>query len=224
MEIKKLKVKNVKLLESTKVHDISVDEVEHYITENGIINHNSGREYGASIILMLTKAKLKDKKKEQIGIVLTAKPNKNRFAKPNVVKTHLDYKTGLNKYTGLQDFIDFGWDEHGVERGEIIDEKQYKRKSKGPKSRAIEFEGVNHETGEKETLYFISDKNANTIAVKELSRHLTSKEFFSEIFFTEERLKEIDERAKPLFNYGINDDLPDDELFDIDDAEAELED
>ena len=63
MQLNKLKVKSVKLLDSTKVHDISVDEVEHYITENGVINHNSGREYGASIILMLTKASWKFWKK-----------------------------------------------------------------------------------------------------------------------------------------------------------------
>lgn len=223
MDLKKLKVKNVKLLESTKVHDISVDEVEHYITENGIINHNSGREYGASIILMLTKSKLKDKNKEQIGITLTAKPNKNRFAKPNVVKTHLDYKTGLNAYTGLQEYIDFGWEEHGIERGEIFTEKEFKKKSSSIRSKCIEFEFLNKKTNETETLYYKPDKKASTIAVKELGRHLTSKEFFSNLFFTEERLKEIDEHVKPLFNYGIDDELPDEELFDLEDSEPDLD-
>jgi RecA/RadA recombinase len=183
----------------------------------------SGREYGASIILMLTKAKLKDKQKEQVGIILTAKPNKNRFAKPNVVKTHLDYKTGLNKYTGLQDFIEFGWEKFGFEKGSILIEKELKKKSPGVRAKAVEFEYINNETGETETLYFAPDKNASTIAVKDLGRHLTSKEFFSEIFFTHERLMEIDANVKPLFNYGIDDDLPDDELFDLDDAEADLD-
>ena len=171
----------------------------------------SGREYGASIILMLTKAKLKDKKKEneQVGIILTAKPNKNRFAKPQIVKTHLDYKTGLNAYTGLQDYIDFGWEDHGVDKGEICDEKALKKKSKGPKDKAVAFK---HEG---ETLYFIPGVNSPTIAVKALGRHLTGREFFSDVFFTKEVLLKIDEKVKPLFNYGINDDLPEDLMGDI---------
>lgn len=176
----------------------------------------SGREYGASIILMLTKAKLKDKNKDQVGIVLTAKPNKNRFAKPNIVKTHLSYEDGLNAYTGLQDFIEFNWEEKGIEKGEIVDEKKLKKKSAGPRGRAVEF------THGDETLYFIPDPKSSTVAVRELGRHLTSKEFFSDIFFTEERLKEVDESARHLFNYGINDELPDDELFDMDDTEIDL--
>ena len=184
----------------------------------------SGREYGASIILMITKAKLKDKKKEQVGIVLTAKPNKNRFAKPQTVKTHLDYTAGLNEFTGLQDYMEFGWEDHGVEKGEILTEKQLKKKSAGPRSKAVEFKCTEDvENGIESTMYFVPDKNASTIAVKELGRHLTSKEFFSNIFFTEERLKAVDEYAQPFFNYGINDELPEDELFYVEDAEADLE-
>lgn len=184
----------------------------------------SGREYGASIILMLTKASLKDKNKEQVGIILTAKPNKNRFAKPNTVKTHLDYKQGLNKYTGLQDYMEFGWDDHGVEKGEILTEKQLKKKSAGPRAKAVEFECTeNLEEGIESVMYFVPDKKSSTIAVKELGRHLTSREFFSETFFTKDRLLAIDEYAKPFFNYGINDDLPDDELFDMDEAEPDFE-
>lgn len=179
----------------------------------------SGREYGASIILMLTKAKLNStgSDKEQVGIILTAKPNKNRFAKPNVVKTHLDYKTGLNRYTGLQEFVEFDWDKTGVAKGEIVNEQKLKKKSAGPRSRAVEFEY------EDEILYFIPDPKSSTVAVKELGRHLTSKEFFSDVFFTQERLEQINEIAKPMFNYGIDDDIPDDELFDMESSEIDVD-
>jgi RecA/RadA recombinase len=179
----------------------------------------SGREYGASIILMLTKAKLNStgSDKEQVGIILTAKPNKNRFAKPNVVKTHLDYKTGLNRYTGLQEFVEFDWDKTGVAKGEIVNEQKLKKKSAAPRSRAVEFEF------EGEMLYFIPDPKASSVAVKELGRHLTSKEFFSETFFTQERLEQINEIAKPMFNYGIDDDIPDDELFNMESSEIDVE-
>lgn len=179
----------------------------------------SGREYGASIILMLTKAKLNStgSDKEQIGIILTAKPNKNRFAKPNVVKTHLDYKAGLNRYTGLQEFVEFDWDKTGVAKGEIVNEQKLKKKSAAPRSRAVEFEF------EGELMYFIPDPKASTVAVKDLGRHLSSKEFFSEVFFTQERLEQINEIAKPMFNYGIDDDIPDDELFDIEGSEIDVD-
>jgi len=225
MELRKLKVKSIKRLESTKVHDLSVNEVQHYITENGVINHNSGREYGASIILMMTKAKLNNKKEgEQVGIILTAKPNKNRFAKPNVVKTHLDYKTGLNEFTGLQDYIQWGWEDHGIEKGTIITEKELKKKGTGPKSKAVEFKCVEDiENGIESLMYFIPEKNATTIAVKELGRHLTAKQFFSTLFWTQERLEAVDKFAAPLFNYGIDDDLPEDELFNVDHAEVDLD-
>lgn len=184
----------------------------------------SGREYGASIILMLTKASLKDKNKEQVGIILTAKPNKNRFAKPQVVKTHLNYETGLNPYVGLQEYMEFGWEDHGVEKGTIVTEKELKKKSAGPKSRAIEFKTKeNTEDGKETTMYFIPDTKASTIAVKHLGRHLTSREFFSDIFFTEDVLKKVDEYAAPFFNYGNDESLPDDDLFDTDDAEVDLD-
>lgn len=220
MELKKLKVKKIKQLESTRVHDISVSDVQHYITKNGVINHNSGREYGASIILMLTKAKLKDIKKEQIGIIITAKPKKNRFAKPTPVKTHLDYKIGLNEFTGLQDYMEFGWEKHGVEKGEIYTEKELKKKAPAIRGKAIEFKcKEDKEHGVESTMYFYPKSKCSTIAVKSLGRHLKSKEFFSPLFFTNEKLKEVDEYAKPFFNYGMNDELPDDELFDTDDTD-----
>jgi hypothetical protein len=72
-------------------------------------------------------------------------------------------------------------------------------------------------------LYFIPDPKASTVAVKDLGRHLTSKEFFSDVFFTQERLEQINEIAKPMFNYGIDDDIPDDELFDIESSEIDVE-
>ena len=113
--------------------------------------------------------------------------------------------------------MNFDWEKEGVEKGEIVDEKKLKKKSAGPRSRAIEF------THDGETLFFIPDPKSSTIAVKELGRHLTSKEFFSDTFFTKERLLSIDEYAKPFFNYGIDDELPDDELFDVDVAEVDIE-
>jgi hypothetical protein len=116
MQLNKLKIKSVTELKSTKVHDLTVRDVQHYITENGVIHHNTGPEYAASIVLMLTKAQLKDGT-EKVGIIVTAKPDKNRFAKPHPIKFHLDFTKGMNPYVGLEQYAT--WDICGITRGSI---------------------------------------------------------------------------------------------------------
>jgi hypothetical protein len=117
MVLKKLKVKRVTECESTKVHDLTVKDAQHYIDNHGIIHHNTGPEYAASIQLFLNKAQLKDSQKNKTGIVVTAKPAKNRFARPNPIKFHLHYTEGMNRYIGLERYID--WENVGVSRGRV---------------------------------------------------------------------------------------------------------
>lgn len=76
----------------------------------------TGPEYAASIVLFLNKAQLKEGG-EKTGIIVTAKPNKNRFAKPTPVKFHLDFSKGMNRFVGLEQYID--WDEIGIAKGSI---------------------------------------------------------------------------------------------------------
>lgn len=76
----------------------------------------TGPEYAASIVLFLNKAQLKEGG-EKAGIVVTAKPNKNRFAKPQPIKFHLHYTQGMNKFVGLENYID--WEEIGITKGII---------------------------------------------------------------------------------------------------------
>jgi len=77
----------------------------------------TGPEYAASIVLFLNKAQLKDSSGERSGIIVTAKPNKNRFAKPTNIKFHLDFSKGMNRYVGLEQYID--WEEIGITKGTI---------------------------------------------------------------------------------------------------------
>ena len=76
----------------------------------------TGPEYAASIVLMLNKAQLKDGA-EKVGIIVTAKPDKNRFAKPHPIKFHLDFTKGMNPYVGLEQYAT--WDICGITRGSI---------------------------------------------------------------------------------------------------------
>ena len=68
-----------------------------------------GLNYLASIIILLSKAKLEDKDKDDlstgsIGSTITAMARKNRLAKPKKVKFEIDHSKGCNMYKGLEFF------------------------------------------------------------------------------------------------------------------------
>ena len=81
-----------------------------------IAGGGTGPQYAASIVLMLNKAQLKDGA-EKVGIVVNAKPDKNRFAKPHPIKFHLHFSEGMNPYVGLEQYV--AWDVCGVAKGVI---------------------------------------------------------------------------------------------------------
>lgn len=86
-----------------------------------------GLIYSASVIITLTRSKVKDAKKNVVGFYFNCKTFKNRFCKPeSSLKIYLDFKRGLHKYFGLQDFglpllekVSGGW----VYKDEKIKEK-----------------------------------------------------------------------------------------------------
>jgi hypothetical protein len=185
LNLTKLKVKSVKKLGITKVNDLTVKDTQHYITKNGVINHNTGPEYSASIILFLGKAQLTEgsgKNKVKSGIIVKVAPNKNRFAKPNVVKTYIRYDSGMNPYVGLEEYFD--WDTVGVSKGEMDKDGNINIKQK-----------------------------CQSWVCKHLDEPIKkAKELYSDKVFTKEVLDAIDKRIQPIFNYGINDEIPDDIL------------
>lgn len=91
-----------------------------YMTQDFIARQvaggGTGPEYAASIVLFLNKAQLKEGA-EKTGIVVTAKPNKNRFAKPHNIKFHLHYTKGMNPYVGLENYV--SWETCGITKGVI---------------------------------------------------------------------------------------------------------
>lgn len=180
----------------------------------------TGPEYAASVILYLTKAKLKETKKvdgkkvtDQSGIIVTARPNKNRFAKPNTVKFHIDFNKGMNAYIGLEKYI--SWDVCGIQKGYVYSEKEYVKLKDKEKEGLIKFEYVDEETGEIESKYFEPSESSNKIIVKHLGRATTGAEFFSNKVFTQDVLEKIDASISGIFNYGIDESSVDD--FEIDD-------
>lgn len=147
-----------------------------YMTQDYIARQvaggGTGPEYAASIVLFLNKAQLKEGD-QRAGIVVTAKPNKNRFAKPQNIKFHLHFSKGMNRFVGLENYV--SWDICGVDRGTI-----------DPK------------TGEK-----VLKKTARTWVCKHLDHTVANADFFTDTVFTENVLKQIDAHIKPIFNYNI---------------------
>lgn len=214
MQLKTLKVKSVKENCCTDVYDLTVEDVQHYVTENGVVNHNSGMVYGASIILNLTKAKLKEGSDNlQTGIIVTAKPEKNRFCKPTTVKFYISYVSGMNPYVGLEEYISF--ERCGIQKGKFITEKEYE------KSPSDEYIRVDKKDGS--VVYFVPSETSRNYCL-DTGETITPKELFTPKAFTKERLERLDKFIQSEFKYA--DGVRVDDLFEeeVDDKEENVDD
>ena len=168
----------------------------------------TGPEYAASIILFLGKAKLKEGI-EQTGIIVTAKPNKNRFAKPTNIKFHISFNKGMNPYVGLEEYI--GWDVCGIERGRFITEGAYAKLTDPGKAdcRKHSFKKDKKEV----TVYFQPSPTARKICVKHLNDAVDLNQLYTPQVLTDDVLKLIEPQVAAKFTYG--DELEQEELADI---------
>ena len=168
----------------------------------------TGPEYAASIILFLGKAKLKEGI-EQTGIIVTAKPNKNRFAKPTPIKFHISFNKGMNPYVGLEEYI--GWDICGIERGRFITEGAFNKLTDPGKAdcRKHSFTKDKKEI----TVYFQPSPTARKICVKHLNDAVDLNQLYTPQVLTDDVLKLIEPQVVAKFNYG--DELEQEELSDI---------
>jgi hypothetical protein len=65
-----MKILKIEKSQNKPVYDIEIEGAEHYILENGIISHNSGTKYAASVTIFLSKAQYKEGE-ERLGNILT---------------------------------------------------------------------------------------------------------------------------------------------------------
>ena len=166
----------------------------------------TGPEYAASIILFLAKAKLKEGT-EQTGIIVTAKPNKNRFAKPYPIKFHISFDKGMNPFIGLEEYI--SWDNCGVERGKLLDEKTYSKLSDNDKENCREHSY--EKNGKTVTVYFQPSQTARKICVKHLNDTVELNELFTSKVMTEDVIRMLEPIAAKKFKYST-DDLTEEDL------------
>jgi RecA/RadA recombinase len=157
----------------------------------------TGPEYAASIILFLAKAKLSEGA-EQTGIIVTAKPNKNRFAKPYPIKFHISFDKGMNPYVGLEEYI--SWDNCGIERGKLLDEKTYLKLSEADKAQCKAHTYV--KDGKEVTVYFQPSQTARKLCVKHLNDTVELNELFTSKVITEDVLKMLEPIAAKKYKYS----------------------
>ena len=168
----------------------------------------TGPEYAASIILFLGKAKLKEGI-EQTGIIVTAKPNKNRFAKPTPIKFHISFNKGMNPYVGLEEYI--GWDICGIERGKFITEGAFEKLTDPGKAdcRKHSFNKDKKDI----TVYFQPSPTARKICVKHLNDAVDLNMLYTPEVLTDDVLKLLEPTVAAKFSYG--DELEQEELGNI---------
>ena len=151
----------------------------------------------------MTYAKLADG--TSTGIIVTAKPNKNRFAKPTPVKFWIDFNKGMNPYVGLQEFI--SWDNCGIQRGRLISEKDFMKLNEKDKTDCRKHTYKN-DKGDDVTVYFQPSETARKLVVRHLNDTVDLNMLFKPEVITKEVLDMLDEKViKPMFSYGVDDDF-----------------
>jgi RecA/RadA recombinase len=157
----------------------------------------TGPEYAASIILFLGKAKLKEGI-EQTGIIVTAKPNKNRFAKPTPIKFHISFNKGMNPYIGLEEYI--SWDTCGIERGRFITENAFNKLNETGQAECRQH--TYEKDGKDVTVYFQPAATARKICVAHLNDAVDLNQLFTPLVMTNEVLQKLEPIVAAKFKYG----------------------
>jgi RecA/RadA recombinase len=177
------------------------------------VSGGGGQVYSPSVMLNLTKAKLKDgaDEKVQTGIVVTAKPLKNRLAKPGETKLHIHFSKGMNAFIGLQDYVvgGQGWANCGIERGNIVAKKDYEKLKPEEQEKCSPFKMPDGAEA-----WFSPKATAQKFVVRHLGETVTAVELFTDRVFSRAVLEELDERCiKPRFKYGVDEESAEIEAF-----------
>jgi RecA/RadA recombinase len=167
-----------------------------------IMSGGEGLYYAASVILLLSDAKLKTGNEDEMdlgrsGSIITAKSAKNRLAKPKKVKFEIDFTKGINPFKGLDFFCTFeNFDKVGIAKAKKVLDKS-----------------TGEITFEPSTRWFI----------KHLDKTLTEKQLYNRKVFTPKVLKALEPMIYDYFKYPSYDEYLK-ELEDFDEKLNDIED
>jgi hypothetical protein len=126
-----MKIASITPIGKHKVYDISVEDAEHYVLENGVITHNTGVTYSADNIWIIGRQQEKDGD-ELVGWNFVINIEKSRYAKEKTkIPITVTYTKGIDKWSGFLD--------NALESGHI---------SKNTSTKPHKYFLVDQETGE----------------------------------------------------------------------------
>ena len=101
----RLAVAKVESIGKQPVFDISVQDAEHYILENGAVTHNTGVMYSSSTVFIIGKRQVKNEGESQIlGWEFVLNIEKSRcIREKSAIPFTVTYEGGIEKYSGLLD-------------------------------------------------------------------------------------------------------------------------
>jgi RecA/RadA recombinase len=174
------------------------------------ISGGGGVLYNASIINILSKSKLEDKEQEEklkkqnidtkVGVKITVRPWKQRFARPINVEFYIPFYKKPNEFVGLEKFV--SWNTCGIVRGKMLTEKEYLKLDSKEQEKCYSFLIPNKDLskGDDGTRYAYPKDTARTLVCRHLWGEIPLTELYTEKVFTQEILHELDEKIiKPIF-------------------------
>jgi hypothetical protein len=98
-----MKIKSITPVGKRKVYDISVEDVEHYILDNGVASHNTGIYYSADNIFIIGRQQEKDGN-ELTGYNFIINVEKSRYVREkSKIPVEVSFEGGISKWSGLLD-------------------------------------------------------------------------------------------------------------------------
>lgn len=200
--------------------------VGSYVPMN-VVSGGGGVLFNSSVIIELFTSKLDDKQSEdkakqanaevtKVGVLVTAKPTKQRFAKPIKVQFQIPFFKRPNPYVGLEKFVN--WTDCGILRGKALTEKEYLKLNDKEQKMCAEFEGPNGTI-----LYAYPKDTARTLVCRHLQGEIPINELFTSKVFTDEVLHIMDEKIiRPTFELPSIDSMDDiEEMLGVDEDNEE---
>lgn len=100
-----MRVKSIIPIGKRNVYDISVDESESYVLENGVITHNTGSYYSSSAIFIIGREQIKEKvsgKDTLVGYQYNINVEKSRYVKEkSKIPVEVSWEEGISPWSGL---------------------------------------------------------------------------------------------------------------------------
>lgn len=132
-----MKIKNITQVGKRRVFDISVDDAEHYVLENGVVTHNTGAMYSADNVYILGRQQEKEGT-EIVGYNFIINVEKSRYVKEkSKIPVSVSFDGGLSKWSGLLDVAlesghvikpSNGWYSKVDKETGVIEDKKYRLK------------------------------------------------------------------------------------------------